>query len=320
MPHLLIAGKLHPAGLALLDGVEDVTYDYVEEVSEPSYACLIGKADALVIRTQPMSSTTIAEASRLKIVSRHGVGYDAVDIAALNKRQVPLCIVGDVNSLSVAEHAMALILASAKRLIRADRSVRAGPWGWRNALEAGEISGKNLLIIGYGRSGRHLARMAQGFGMQTRAFDPHLLKQGWPDGPAAPVASLPEGLAWADVISVHVPKAGRPVLVAEEFAQVKPGVIIVNTARGGIVDEGALAYALTNGRVGAAGLDVFDDEPPAGDHPLLAFDQVVLTPHIAGLTEQAAERMAVSSVQNVFDFFSGRLDPDLVVNKDFCHG
>ncbi len=317
MPHLLIAGKVHPAGLALLEGRDGFTYDYVEEVTEPSYAPLVGRADALVIRTQPLSSTTIAEASRLRIVSRHGVGYDSVDVAALNKRRIPLCVAGDVNSLSVAEHAIMLILASAKRLIRADRSVREGPWGWRNALEAGEISDKNLLIIGYGRSGRHLARMAQGFGMQTRAFDPFLLKQGWPDGPAAPVASLADGLAWADVISVHAPKAGRPILGAEEFAQMKPGVIIVNTARGGVVDESALAAALAEGRVGAAGLDVFDDEPPAKDHPLLAFDQVLLTPHIAGLTQQAAERMAVYSVQNVLDFFAGRLDSDLIVNKDF---
>jgi D-3-phosphoglycerate dehydrogenase len=317
MPHLLIAGKLHPAGLALLEGCDGFTYDYVEEVSEPSYAPLIGKADALVIRTQPLSSTTIAEASRLKIVSRHGVGYDSVDVATLNKRRIPLCIVGDVNSLSVAEHAIMLILASAKRLIRADRSVREGAWGWRNALEAGEISNKNLLVIGYGRSGRHLARMAQGFGMHTRAFDPFLLKQGWPDGPAAPVASLADGLAWADVISVHAPKAGRPILGAEEFGQMKPGVIIVNTARGGIVDEGALGAALAEGRVGAAGLDVFDHEPPAKDHSLLAFDQVLLTPHIAGLTQQAAERMAKSSIQNVLDFFAGRLDSDLIVNKGF---
>ena len=317
MPHLLVAGKLHPAGLALLDGAEDVTYDYVEDVSENTYAPLISKADGLVIRTQPMSSATIDKASRLKIVSRHGVGYDAVDIAALNKRKIHLCIVGDVNSLSVGEHAMALILASAKRLIRADRSVRGGPWGWRNALEASEISGKNLLIVGYGRSGRHLARMAQGFEMQTRAFDPFLAKQGWPDGPAAPVTALADGLAWADVISVHAPKAGRPILGAEELARMKPGVIIVNTARGGIVDEIALAAALTQERVGAAGLDVFDEEPPAKDHPLLGFDQVVLTPHIAGLTEQAAERMAVSSIQNVLDFFAGRLDSDLVVNKGF---
>ena len=317
MAHLLIAGKLHPAGLDLLKGVEGVSYDYVEEVSEPSYAPLIEKADALVIRTQPLSAATIANARKLKIVSRHGVGYDSVDVAALNNRRIPLCIVGDVNSLSVAEHAILLILACSKYLIRADRAVRTGPWEWRNRLEAGEISGKRLLIVGYGRSGRHLARMAQGFGMDIRAFDPFLAEQGWPEGLVAPVATLADGLAWADVISVNVPKAGRPILGAAEFACVKPGAILVNTARGGIVDEAALTVALADGRVAAAGLDVFDAEPPAKNHPLLAFSQVVLTPHIAGLTQQAAERMAISSIQNVLDFFAGRLDPDLIVNRDF---
>ena len=317
MPHLLIAGKLHPAGLALLQDLDGVTYDYVQEVSEASYAPLIGKAEGLIIRTQPLSAPTIADAKRLRIVSRHGVGYDSVDVVALNKRKIPLCIVGDVNSRSVAEHAMAFILASAKRLIRADRAVREGPWGWRNTLEAGDISEKNLLIVGYGRIGRHLARMAEGLGMNTRAFDPFVVSQGWPDGPVIPVASLAEGLAWADVISVHAPKAARPILGTQEFALMKPGIVIVNTARGGIIDETALADALASGKVGAAGLDVFDDEPPAKDHPLLAFDQVVFTPHSASLTQQAAERMAVASVQNVLDFFAGRLDPDLIVNKDF---
>jgi D-3-phosphoglycerate dehydrogenase / 2-oxoglutarate reductase len=317
MPHLLIAGKLHPAGLALLEDSGGLTFDHVEEVSEASYAPLIGKADALVIRTQPMSGATIAQASRLKIVSRHGVGYDSVDVAALNKRRIPLCVVGDVNSLSVAEHAMMLILACAKQVLRADRAVRSGPWGWRNKLEAVEISGKRLLIIGYGRSGRHLAQMAEGFRMEVRAFDPFLVERGWPEGPVAPAASLADGLAWADVVSVNVPKAGRPIIGAEEFARLKPGAIVVNTARGGVVDEAALASALADGRVAAAGLDVFDDEPPAKGHPLLAFDQVVLSPHIAGLTQQAAERMAVSSVQNVIDFFAGRIDPDLIVNRDF---
>ena len=317
MPHLLIAGKLHPAGFAALEGCGELTYDYVEEVSEPSYAPLIGKADALVIRTQPLSAATIAKAQRLKLVSRHGVGYDSVDVAALNARRIPLCVVGDTNSLSVAEHAMMLILACAKRAIRADRAVREGRWGWRNQLEASDISGKRLLIVGYGRSGRHLARMAQGFALQIGAYDPYLAERGWPEGPATPVASLAEGLASADIVSVNVPRADRPLIGAAEFARLRPGAIVVNTARGGIVDERALAAALSESRLAAAGLDVFDDEPPAKDHPLFAFDQVVLSPHIAGLTGQAAERMAAASVQNVLDFFADRLDPDLVVNRNF---
>ncbi len=317
MPHLLIAGKVHPAGLAVLEGAGDFTYDYVEEVSEPSYAPLIGKADALVIRTQPLSAATIAAAPRLKIVSRHGVGYNSVDVSALNAHKIPLCIVGDTNSLSVAEHAMMLLLACAKRAIRADRAVRGGAWNWRNRLEPTEVTGKRLLILGFGRSGRHLARMAQGFGMQVRAFDPFVAERGWPEGAVSPVAKLNEGLGWADFISVNVPKAGKPLLGPEEFAELRPGAVLVNTARGGIVDETALAAALADGRVGAAGLDVFDDEPPPGDHPLFAFDQVLLTPHVAGLTREAGERMAVASVQNVVDYFAGRLEPDLIVNRNF---
>jgi D-3-phosphoglycerate dehydrogenase len=318
MPHLLIAGKLHPSGLKVLASAPNVTFDYVEEISESSYAPLIGSADGLVIRTQPLSAATVARAERLKIVSRHGVGYDAVDVAALNARGIPLTIVGDVNSVSVAEHAMTLLLASAKRLIRADRSVRdAGQWAWRNRLEPTEVSAINLLILGYGRIGRHLARLAQAFGMEVRAYDPFLLNKGWPEGSVAPVQELASGLAWADAVTVHAPKAGAPLIGVAEFAAMKPGTLLVNTARGGVVDETALVAALRSGQVGAAGIDVFEVEPPAADHPLLAFDQVVLTPHNAALTAECAERMAVISVQNAINYLDGRIDSDLIVNKDF---
>ena len=315
MPHVLVAGKLHSSGLALLEAAEGVTYHHVEEISEQSYVPHLATADAVILRTQPMTAATVALASRLQIVSRHGVGYDAVDLAALNARGIPLCIVGDVNSISVAEHAMMLILACAKQLIRADGAVRIGPWVWRNRLEAGEIAGKRLLIVGYGRIGRHLARMATGFGMQIRAVDPYLAATGWPAGPVASV-SLHEGLVWADVVSLHVPKSGGALIGPDDLALLRHGAILVNTARGGVVDEVALAAALRSGQVSAAGLDVLEDEPPEPNHPLLGLDQVILTPHTAGLSRQAAERMAISSAQNVLDFFAGRLDPDLIVNRD----
>lgn len=320
MPHVLVAGKLHPSGMALLAATAGFTHDYVEEVSEASYAPLIGKADALVIRTQPLSAPTVARADRLRIVSRHGVGYDAVDVAALDARRIALAIVGDVNSVSVAEHAMMMMLAAAKRALLADRAVREpGGWGWRNRLEARELAGRRLLIVGYGRIGRHLARMAAGFGMTVEAYDPWLLSAGWPEGPVAPVTDLIAALSRADAVSVNVPRAEKPVLGRAELTALKPGAIVVNTARGGVIDEVALAEALSSGRVGAAGLDVFDAEPPPTDHPLLAFQQVILSPHIAGLTAECAERMSVMSVQNVINFFAGRLDDKLVVNRENLH-
>lgn len=320
MPHVLVAGKLHRSGIELLDAAPGVTYDYVEEVSEPSYAPLIGKADGLVIRTQPLSAPTVARAERLKIVSRHGVGYDAVDLPSLNRRGIVLAVVGDVDSVSVAEHAMMLLLAAAKRLIRADQSVRDNNWAWRNRLEASELSGKRLLILGFGRIGRHLARLAVAFGMEVRAHDPFLEKQGWPEGPVGPAADLRAGLAWADAVSVSVPKADRPIIGAAQLSAMKPTAILINTARGGVVDEAELAAALRDGRIAAAGIDVFDEEPPAPNHPLFSLDQAVLTPHIAGLTSECGERMAISSVQNVLDFFAGRIDSTLVVNGAQLNG
>lgn len=321
MPHLLVAGKLHPAGEALLRDlpVRGITVDYVTEISEPSYAPLIHKADALVIRTQPLSAATVALAERLKVVSRHGVGYDAVDLPALNARGIALTIVGDVNSISVAEHAMMQLLAAAKRVLLADRAVREpGKWGWRNQLEQQEISGKNLLIIGYGRTGQRLARMAAGFEMKVRAHDPYLARKGWPEGSVTEVADLDEGLAWADCISIHVPRADKPTLGAREIALMKQGVILANTARGGVVDEAALAEALTSGHVGAAGIDVFDEEPPTSS-PLFALPTAVLSPHIAGLTAECSERMAIASVENAINYLNGTVDSTLIVNPTFAH-
>ncbi len=312
MPHLLIAGKLHPSGLELLRKAP-VTFDYVEEISELSYQAHLPRADALVIRTQPLSAASVANAPGLKIVSRHGVGYDAVDVPALNVRAIPLCIVGDVNSSGVAEHAMMLILAATHRLIAADRATRGGDWGWRNGLRTHEVAGKRLLILGFGRIGQKLAGLARAFGMQVAAHDPFIPADRWPDG-AARVTNLAAALTEADAVSLHVPRADRAILGAAELAMMKPTAVVVNTARGGLVDEAALADALRAGRLGGAGIEVFDAEPPGKDHPLFGLDQAVLTPHNAALTVECAERMALASVQNLLDFFAGKLDPALVVN------
>lgn len=318
MPRLLVAGKLHPAGEARIAELRagGVAVDYVEEISEASYLPHIATADALVLRTQPLTAETIAKAPRLKVVSRHGVGYDAVDVAALTAHGIALTIVGDVNSISVAEQAMMFLLAAAKRLLRADRAVRdPAQWSWRNQLEQQEISGKNLLIVGYGRSGRKLAKMAAGFDMQVCAHDPYLERMGWPEGPVRPV-SLTEGLPWADCISVHIPKSDRPVLGMGELQRCKPGVIIANTARGGVIDEAALADALASGQVGGAGVDVFETEPPRADMPLSGCDTALLTPHVAGLTAEASERMALASLGNALGYLDGTIERSLVVNAE----
>ena len=315
MPHVLVAGKLHPKGLDLLTSAPEMTVRFIEEISEESYAPYIPDADALLIRTQPLSAATIKNAPRLKIVSRHGVGYDAVDVEALDARGIALAVCGDVNSSSVAEHAMMLILAASKQVLRGDNSVRHGPWEWRNRLEARDLSGRNLLLLGFGRIGQAIAAMAAGFGLTMRAYDPYLNAQGWPPGDVTPVNDLTAGLNWADIVSVNVPKADKPLIGKSELAAMKDGSILINTARGGIVDETALVEALQSGKLAAAGLDVFETEPLPSGHPLTQFDNLILSPHIAGVTDGAAERMAVGSAQNIIDFFAGRIDPNLIVNK-----
>ena len=316
MPHIVVAGPLHPSGRALLDRANGVSVTYISETSEASLAAEVALADAVLLRTQPMTAPTIAKGGRLKIVSRHGVGYDAVDVNALSERGVALAVCGDVNSTTVAEHAAMMILATCKRLLRADASVRGGAWEWRNKLEARDVREQNLLLVGYGRIGRHTAAMMQAFGMNVRAHDPFLLKQGWPVDAVPGVRTLEEGLAWADVVSFSLPHTGKPLIGSDEFKQMRDGVVLINTARGGLIDEAALVSALQSGKVGAAGLDVFANEPMPNDHPLFKFDQVVLTPHIGGLTQDAAERMAVSSAENILDFFEGKLDHTLIVNRE----
>ena len=314
MPHVLIAGKIHPAGVGLIKQAPGFTHRYVTAPDVKAYIEHIAEADAIILRTQPLSAATIAQAPKLRLVSRHGVGYDAVDTAALAARAIQLCIVGDVNSSSVAEHTLLLLLAAARRLREALQTPAADNWQWRNRFSAGELQGKNLLILGYGRIGRRVAQLAAAFGMRVLIHDPYVSSVESPEFELAP--DLRAALPRADALSVHVPApaGGGALLGAAELNLMRAGAIVVNSARGGLIDEAALAAALQSGHIAAAGLDVLADEPPHPDNPLLGLENVVITPHSAGLTAECAQRMACAAAQNVLDFFAGKLDPKLLVS------
>ena len=315
MPHVLVAGRIHEAGLSLLRSAPGVTLDLVDEVSTESYAPIVDRADAVLIRTQPMPGSVIRAAARLKIVSRHGVGYDAVDVTALSAREIPLAVVGDVNSGPVAEHTMMLILALAKRTLLYDRSARNGGWAIRNTFGAVELENRKLLLLGFGRIGRRVAKLADAFGMEVMAYDPFVDEAAIRADGVVPAPDLGLALEAADVVSVHIPMSQRRALIgAAEFARMKPSAFIVNTARGGLIDEGALVAALAEGRVAGAGLDVFEAEPPTAGAAFFDSDRVVLSPHSAGLTDECAARMSIAAARNILDFFEGRLDPRLVIN------
>jgi D-3-phosphoglycerate dehydrogenase len=312
MPHVLIAGKIHEEGVNLLKSAKGFTFELVNEVSVESFLPFLGKADAIILRTQPFTAVELAKAPHLKIVSRHGVGFDAVDGQALAARGIPLTVVGDVNSRAVAEHTLMLMLATARRTVAHDQASRGGQWNIRNRFETTELDGKSLLLVGYGRIGRRVAQLAQAFGMTVMAHDPFAKDlQG-----VEAVADIDFALPRADYLSLHVPaiKDG-PVIGARQLSLMKPSATLINAARGGLVDEMALDQALRDGRLAAAGLDVFIDEPPEPGNPLLANPKVTISPHAAGLTDECTARMAVSAVTNIFDHFAGRLDRSLVVNK-----
>ncbi|MBI2718401.1 MAG: hydroxyacid dehydrogenase [Rhizobiales bacterium] len=315
MPHILVAGKIHDAGLAVLKQAPGITFDLVDEITAESYLPLLPRADALLIRTQPVTAAGIATAPRLRIVSRHGVGYDAVDVAALNSRRIPLCIVGDVNSRAVAEHTLMLMLAAARRTVAHDAASRNGNWKVRNGFETTELDGKTLLILGFGRIGRRVAQLAQAFGMTVLAHDPFIGASAMGVEGVRAIADIGTVLGQIDFLTLHVPLSPKGAVIgAGELAAMKPSAIVVNAARGGLIDETALDLALRQRKLAAAALDVLVDEPPGLDHPLLANPYVTISPHSAGLTAECAARMAISSAQNILDHFAGKLDRRLVVN------
>ncbi len=315
MPHILVAGRLHEAGIERLRAAAGVTFTLVDEISVESYRPLIKDADAVTLRTQAMTAEIIAEAPRLRIVSRHGVGYDAVDVKALAARNIKLTIVGDVNSRAVAEHTLMLMLSVARHTVAHDRASRTGQWNIRNRFETVELDGRNLLLLGFGRIGRRVADLAQSFGMVVSAYDPFIPADVMAKSGVRHAPDLGLALTEADYISLHMPHSPQGPLIGEaELALMKSGAILVNAARGGLIDEPALDRALRNGRLRGAGLDVLSAEPPHADHPLLGNDRVTISPHSAGLTDECAARMAVASVQNILDFFAGTLDSRLIVN------
>jgi D-3-phosphoglycerate dehydrogenase len=320
MARVLVVGKLHHNGIKLLKDRDGLEIEQHIAPDEPMMRKAAAGADAILIRTTRLSAEAIAGARQLKIVARHGVGYDNIDLAALSARKIPLALVGNVNATSVAEHTMFLLLAAMKQAIAYDRATRDGRWTLRESLAAADLLGKTLLIVGLGKIGREVATRAAAFGMHIMAYDPWLAASA--AGIARLMPDLDLAVQEADAISLHSPlsQQTKNLFSRERIALMKPSSILVCTARGGMIDEHALAEALKSGRIRAAALDVYAEEPPPRDHPLLALDNVVLSPHSAALTAECAERMAMVSAQNCLDGLDGRLNRDLLVNPEVLGG
>jgi D-3-phosphoglycerate dehydrogenase len=317
MWNVLVLGKIHADGIERLKRAEN--FHLIERPDNATDRMEQAKnADAIIVRTTRIDRTLLEHAPRLKIVARHGVGYDAVDVAALTERGIPLALVGDVNSTAVAEHTLALILALAKQVVRYDGAIRAGNYAVRDSFDSRELAGRTILIVGFGRIGRQVARLCHVFNMAVIVFDPFVAAADIEAEGCRPVMDFGEVLGEADFVSLHAPKLPdtQYLIGQSELAQLKRGGWLINVARGGMVDEQALVEAVQSGQLSGAALDVFESEPLPPDHPLAREERIVLSPHSAAFTDECGRRMAVACAENVIACGEGRLDPALVVNGE----
>ncbi len=317
---ILLPSSLSQAGWQAVrarSDIEAVSFDM--NIPTAEFHALLAGADGVGLSLTRFGEAELKAGSKIKVIARHGVGYDMIDVAALTQARVPLMITGVANSPSVAEHALYLMLELAKRGAAFHAMVEENRWGQRMAQGLpGDLFEKTVLIVGFGRIGSRLAKMCLALGMQVCVYDPYLDAGKISTAGCQPESNLNEALAKADFVSINCPKTTETTgLIAEEqFARMKPTAFIVNTARGGIIDEAALHTALTTRQIAGAGLDVLEHEPPSPQNPLLTLPNVVLAPHMAGVTREALDRMAVSLVSNILSVLDGRPDRENVVNKE----
>ena len=316
---LLLPSTMARAGWDVLEkrrDVEAISYD--ASMPTAAFHALLADADGVALSLTAFSDAELRAAPKLRVVARHGVGYDAVDVAALTRRGIPLMVTGIANSPSVAEQALCFMLALAKRGARLHEMVRDGHWADRLVEELPvDLFGKTLLVIGFGRIGTRIARACLALGMTVRVYDPYVAAAAITAAGCVPESDLDAALPRADFVTIHCPKTPETVGMfnATRLARMKSTAYLVNTARGGIIDETALHKALTTGVIRGAGLDVFEREPIAPDNPLPSLPNVLTAPHMAGVTKESFDRMATAVANNLLEVLDGKPNPDHVVNK-----
>jgi len=309
---------LHPEGMKILNSRDDLEIVVPESPDPATWANFLPGTEAIVVRLTKIPRTMIEAARGLKIISRHGVGVDNIDVPAATDNGVVVATVGLANAPSVVEHTLSLMLSLAKRLPEFDRAVRGGNYNVRMKLDAQDIAGRTVLIVGLGRIGSRLAKALGALGMKCVGVDPAYTPAQIEAMGCEPVADFRTALPRADFVTVHCPLQDdtRNLIGAAELALMKPTAYLINCARGGIVNEAALLDAVDSRRIMGAGLDVQVSEPPKPDDPLLTCDRMILTPHSAAGTAEGMVRMARTVAQNVLDYFDGRLPVSHVFNPE----
>jgi D-3-phosphoglycerate dehydrogenase len=272
--------------------------DLIKAVSE-------APTHAILARSTPITAAVMDAAPDLRVISKHGVGYDNIDVAAAKGRGIAVLRAYAANARSVAELALGMMLVLLRRMMPLDAAIREGRWA-QSALLGRELSGAKLGVIGCGAVGSSVVALGRPFGLSVRIYDPYIEPALVPAG-VERVHLLDEILAWADIVTLHCPLTAETdrIIDARALARMKPGSFLINAGRGQLVDDEALVKALEDGKLAGAGLDTFMVEPPPADHPLWKQENVIFTPHVGGSTEESMNRVAVQAVENIFTILEG---------------
>lgn len=315
MKKVLVLGKAHKAGIKYL---KDLSYQ-VDEASDQDddYKNILSLYDALILKMTKVDQEFIDLSKNLKIIARHGVGYNNVDLNVINRRKIPLFIIGDVNSTSVAEHTFGLIINIAKKINYYDTEVRSNNFEIRNSFNSRDLNKKNILIFGYGRIGKKIADICSFFNMNVFVYDKFLNLENVSNNIKV-VRDIKENLNIYDFISLHIPfNNSEKALIDKTFLnKLKNDCAIINTSRGDLIDEKDLINHLKKNNNFYAGLDVFNPEPPASDNELFKLNNTILTPHSAAYTDECLAEMSLHCAINIENFFKGKIDQSRLINKE----
>ena len=315
-----VLGKVDPKGLSFLIENEFKVIE-IESFKIQNLKEQLKDVDGILLRTTKLDKEILEHCDNLKIISRHGVGYDNVDLNFLNENKIALCITSTSNAVSVAEHVLSFFIYLTKNLSLSDSLVKEGNFEKRSQLpNFFELYKKKVLIIGFGRIGKEVAKRCLGFDMEVYVYDPFLDNEIIIRNQCIPIEKN-QGLAIADFITIHLPLNGdtKNFISQTELNLMKKNSILVNTSRGGIVNENDLYIALESKKIQGAGLDVFVSEPPESNHPFFKLDNILLTPHNAALTLECRERMSLEASQNIVFFLKkiSELNVEILVNKKY---
>src|SRR2546429_1066132 len=316
---VMLPHTMAKAGWDVLNGRDDIdAVGYDPYITMPDLQVALKDTDGIALSLTPLKAPEIAAARRLRVAARIGVGYDAVEIPALTARGIPLMVVGTANSVSVAEHAIFMMYALAKKVMFHDAAVRESRWQDRWKDIPVDLAEKTILIVGFGRIGTRTAKRCLAMDMNVLIYDPYVPASEIKSAGCEPVGDLDAELPRADFVSIHCPKTPETVGMfnAARMKRMKPSAYLINTARGGIVEEKALHEALVSGKLAGAGLDVFEQEPPPSGHSLFALPNVIMAPHVAGVTREAVYRMSEQTARNILSALDGQPIRQNVINQD----